>query len=506
MSYTALHHGFEAQVEQRPDAIAITCGSSRMTYRELNEKANQLAFRLRSAGVKPDTVVGIMLERSLDMMVAVFGVLKSGGAYLPLSPQHPDSRVRYMLENSQARLLLTARRYADKLSYPSIMVDDPEVYRGDVHNPEHVNAPGDLVYVIYTSGSTGRPKGVMIEHHSLVNRILWMQKAYPIGQGDVLLQKTPFTFDVSVWELLWWSVAGASVHLLPPAMEKFPQAILEAVETNKVTMLHFVPSMLGAFLNYVDGAQEQYRLRSLTHVFASGEALLGGQVELFYRVLSEPWQPQLTNLYGPTEATIDVSYYDCSPVSPVSGIVPIGQAIDGIELMIIGDNGTGLAQGEIGELYIAGAGVARGYANQPELTEERFIPHPDQPGVRMYKTGDLASWGVSGNLDYHGRTDHQVKIRGLRIELGEVEAGILSYSGVEQCAVAVTEESEALVKLVAYIVVREGFDLRQLRSHCKGILPDYMLPGSYVVLPQLPVTENGKIDRKSLSVGQTVNG
>jgi D-alanine--poly(phosphoribitol) ligase subunit 1 len=287
-------------------------------------------------------------------------------------------------------------------------------------------------------------------------------------------------------------------------MEKFPQAILEAVETNHVTVLHFVPSMLSAFLKYVESSNEPNRLQSLKRVFASGEALLGRHVELFYRVLRENNGPFLTNLYGPTEATIDVSYYDCLPTVSISDTIPIGKAIDGTELIIIGDNGLCHRKGEIGELYIAGAGVARGYINNVKLTEERFISHPDHPEVRMYRTGDLVSWVDDENLEYHGRTDHQVKIRGLRIELGEVEACILSYDAVDQCAVVVSEESEALVKLVAYIVIREGFDMQQLRKHCKRILTDYMLPGSYVILPQLPLTENGKVDRKSLSVAKSV--
>ncbi|MBW7477878.1 amino acid adenylation domain-containing protein, partial [Paenibacillus oenotherae] len=287
----------------------------------------------------------------------------------------------------------------------------------------------NLAYIIYTSGSTGLPKGVMVEHRSLMNRLYWMQKQYPLTGDDVILQKTPYTFDVSVWELLWWMLSGASLCLLGPGGEKDPQQIRDAIVRYRVTTMHFVPSMLTAFLHACPSG-----LSSLKQVFASGEALVIKQVNEFKELLYKPYNTRLANLYGPTEATIDVSYFDCDQAAK-PGIIPIGKPIDNTQLYVLDGRQEVQPIGVPGELYIGGAGLARGYVNRAELTEEKFIANPYRPGERMYRTGDLARWQPDGTVEYLGRIDHQVKIRGYRIELGEIEAQLLKVEGVKEAAV-----------------------------------------------------------------------
>ncbi|GGA37451.1 hypothetical protein GCM10007416_07950 [Kroppenstedtia guangzhouensis] len=496
-----MHLSFEARAEKNPDAVAVVFQRESLTYRELNEKSNQLARRLREHGVGPETVVGLMLERSLEMIIGIFGILKAGGAYLPLSPAHPPQRLKYILEDSGTELVLTQShlylRFQETLQKEMWALDDPQLYKGPAGNLSCLNQPSDLVYVIYTSGSTGKPKGVMIEHRALVNRMEWMQKAYPIGPEDTILQKTPYTFDVSVWEMFWWSMVGAKVCMLAPGMEKFPQAIIEATETHQVTVMHFVPSMMNVFLNYLEGADEMHRMASLRRVFVSGEALMSRHVEKFNHLLYSVNGTYLTNLYGPTEATIDVSAFDCPTAEVPEGNVPIGRAIRNIDLFVIDEDGRRLPEGQVGELCITGIGLARGYVNNPSLTAERFVEV--EPGIRMYKTGDLALVRPDGNIEYHGRIDHQVKIRGIRIELGEIESCAMACKGVDQCAVIVREKSDTVVKLVAFYEASEDFELKRLKGHLRSHLPDYMVPGTYVRMDALPLTDNGKVDRKALS-------
>lgn len=489
---------FEEQVAVAPDAIAAIYKDQTITYQELNRKANQLARRIRAHGIGPDHIVAIMLERSLEMIIGIFAIIKAGGAYLPITPSNPEKRIRYMLEDSGCRLMLTKREVMHSYDIPTIFLEDENLYKGDSDNLSCTNGPTDLAYVIYTSGSTGRPKGVMIEHHSLVNRLHWMQQAYPLDTNDVILQKTPFGFDVSVWEMFWWSIVGAKVCFLLPNFERFPQAIVETALKNKITVMHFVPSMMNAFLNYLQdaGEEEIRRLRCLKQVFVSGEALTPNHVKKFNQVLHETNGTKLTNLYGPTEATIDVTYYDC-PMNEEVKRVPIGKPIHNTSMYIIQEDQLQLS-GELGELCIGGVGLARGYLNNPALTAEKFVENPFILGEKMYKTGDLARFLPDGNIEYLGRLDHQVKIRGLRIELGEIEATITDFEPIDQCVVAVNEQSETIVHLVAYVVSKKEFSVSDLKRFVKERLPEYMVPSIYMTLESLPLTSNGKIDRKSL--------
>ena len=376
-------------------------------------------------------------------------------------------------------------------------LNNEALYTGADHNLEMMNYPADLAYIIYTSGSTGKPKGVMIEHYSLVNRLNWMQRFYPIGIKDVILQKTPYTFDVSVWELFWWSITGAKVCFLKPDGEKEPEVIVAAIEKNQVTTMHFVPSMLTTFLGYIEHGVNPARLKSLKQVFASGEALNSQQVLKFNQLLYTTNGTKLHNLYGPTEATVDVSYFDCSTGAELSTI-PIGKPIDNIQMYILNAGNQLQPIGVPGELHIAGDGLARGYLKQPELTAAKFVPNPFRPGKRMYKTGDLARWMVDGNIEYLGRIDNQVKVRGFRIELGEIESELLTHPEVKETVVVAREERDGNKYLCAYLVLEKDLPVMEFREHLSRNLPEYMIPSYFIRLEKIPLTQSGKVDRKAL--------
>ncbi|MFD2673094.1 amino acid adenylation domain-containing protein, partial [Marinicrinis sediminis] len=498
-----LHERFEEQVARHPHRQAISFGHESLTYAELNARSNRLARYLQQHGVEPDSRVAILSPRKLDMMIGIFAVLKAGGAYVPISPDFPEDRIAYMLEDSGASLVLRGCQtdipsQIDASERMIIDLDDDAPWRElDESNLSRSTAPDKLAYMIYTSGSTGKPKGTMIEHRAVINRLHWMQKRYPLGEADTILQKTPYTFDVSVWELFWWSLEGAGLHLLEPGGEKDPSAIIQAIEQASITVMHFVPSMLQLFLDYVKAHPDQAeRLRTLKHVFASGEALTIPQVEDFYALLGASGA-KLINLYGPTEATIDVSYYDCQPAE-VRRSIPIGKPIDNIRLYIVNEQHQLQPIGVAGELCISGVGLARGYLNREELTKEKFVDNPFEPGERMYKTGDLARWQADGTIEYLGRTDFQVKIRGYRIELGEIEHELLQHEAVSETVVTAVEDATGSKALCAYVVSSREVTAGELKEHLLQELPDYMVPAYFVRLERMPLTANGKADRKAL--------
>jgi D-alanine--poly(phosphoribitol) ligase subunit 1 len=495
----------EAQVQKCPLRTAVICeydhnfaGLPSLTYGQLNEKANQLAHLLRIRGAKPDQVIGIMAERSFAMMIGLLGILKSGAAYLPISPDNPAERIEYLLKNGGVQFLLVHGKTEDKIKFwgETINLDNLRIYQGPTGNPAPVNEPHDLAYVIYTSGSTGKPKGVMIEHRSVVNRLNWMQNAYPIGERDVILQKTPFFFDVSVWELFWWAFYGAKLCFLVPGGEALPLLIVETVRQHHVTVMHFVPSMLNVFLEYLDGNDARIsQMASVRQVFVSGEALSPSHVRKFNRVLGQKTGARLTNLYGPTEATVDVSYFDC-PTEKDFDIVPIGRPIDNTRFYVI-KNDKPVALGETGELCIGGVGLARGYLNNADLTREKFVDSAFA-GEKIYRTGDNARWRTDGNVEYLGREDGQVKIRGLRIELGEIENTIRAFPRVSDCVAIMKQFSENIVLIVAHVVGREGLDLRELETYLKRQLPGYMVPNRFERIDKIPLSPSGKADRRAL--------
>ncbi len=489
---------FEENAALIPENVAVIYNNKCWTYAQLNERSNQLAHYLRSLGVGNDTIVGIMVQRSFEMMVGIYAILKAGGAYLPIDPGYPQARINYMINDSGIEYILIDRNTAVSADIKDkILYLDDDYSKESKSNPVNITKPNSLAYVIYTSGSTGNPKGAMIEHTSLMNRLIWMQKNTPINQGDVVLQKTTFSFDVSVWEILWWGMQRAVVCLLENQGEKNPQSIVEAIYNNKVTTLHFVPSMFNAFLSYLDTCSEVHKLNSLKYIITSGEALTLDMVNRFNYIFRNNTGVRLVNLYGPTEATIDVSYFNCPRATTGIQSIPIGKPIDNIRLYITNKDGVLQPMGVPGELCIGGTGLARGYLNKEQLTKEKFVFNPFLGGERLYKTGDLAKWNEDGNIEYLGRIDNQVKIRGFRIELGEIESELRKIDGITD-AVVIDVDDETGKSLCAYIITHKELSANNLRIALGNVLPDYMVPSYYVTIEKIPLTANGKLDRKAL--------
>ncbi|HLP46163.1 MAG TPA: amino acid adenylation domain-containing protein, partial [Candidatus Kapabacteria bacterium] len=473
-----------------------------LTYRQLNEQSDQLAGLLIEKGVVPDSIVGIMTERSIEMITGIFGILKSGGAYLPIDPKYPDERINYILADSKTKLLVTINGQKDEKvknweGEKVQFISHHSNYLFSHHSLHDIQCiqHSKLAYVIYTSGTTGKPKGSLIEHHSLVNRLNWMQKAYLLDAQDTILQKTSFTFDVSVWEIFWWSMVGARLCQLSSDGEKDPGLIAQAIEKNHITTMHFVPSMLSVFLDYLKEGSQAKKLSTLKRVIASGEALLPAHVERFKKLLTKENDVVLANLYGPTEATIDVSYFNCLQKYERE-VIPIGKPIDNINLYILDKNFHHQPVGVIGELYIFGAGLARGYLNNPELTSIKFLSVPSV--AKIYKTGDLARWLPDGNIEFLGRIDQQIKIRGFRIELGEIENLLIKHNQVKDATVVIKVDETGDKNLAAYFVSDIELPDTELREYLRKNLPDYMIPGYFVQLEKIPLSPNGKIDRKTL--------
>jgi len=487
-----VHEQFAARAAATPAATALVCGQVRMTYAALDAASNRLARRLVAAGVRPDQLVGICAERSVAMVVGLLGILKAGAAYVPLDPDYPDERLAYMVADAGMASILAQPGQQQRLGRTAAQVL-PLDLEADAAWPAQALAavvhPQQLAYTIYTSGSTGQPKGAGVSHAGLANRLQWMQQAYGLDAGDRVLQKTPFGFDVSVWEFFWPLTVGATLVMAGPGDHKDPALLSDLVQRHGITTMHFVPSMLQAFVEH--GALP--RCTSLRRVLASGEAL---PASLAMRFMGQSGA-DLHNLYGPTEASIDVTAWTCSHADAVS--VPIGRPIANTQMYVLDAGLNPVPAGVAGELYIGGVQLARGYHGRAGLTAERFLPDPfGLAGGRLYRTGDVARWRADGALEYLGRTDHQVKIRGVRIELGEVEAGLCAHPSVAE-AVAVAREGKAGEKrLVAYVVARSAVAADALRQHLRQALPEAMVPSAIVLLAAMPLNANGKLDRKSL--------
>jgi amino acid adenylation domain-containing protein len=508
-----LHQLVEDQVRRTPDAPAVGSCGQWLSYSELDQRANQVAHALRAVGIGPEARVGVCLERSTEMVIALLGVLKSGGAYVPLDPLLPPERLASMARDAGISALVAVQHAGVALTdgrgipVPRLDVDSPWVCSAPEAKPEERAFPDGLAYVIFTSGSTGTPKGAMNTHRSIRNRLLWMQSAYELGSADAVVQKTPFSFDVSVWEFFWPLMTGARLVIAKPDGHKDPMYLTDLFRENCITTCHFVPSMLLPFLDEPGSS----RLPSLRRVICSGEALPVEITERFFDRL--PWV-DLQNLYGPTEAAVDVTHWTCRPGGTRQS-VPIGRPIANTQIYILDGRLMPVPIGVLGELYIGGIGVGRGYVGRPDLTAERFLPDPysASPGARLYRTGDLARFAPDGSIEFLGRSDYQVKIRGFRVELGEIAIRLREHPRVRDCVVTARPAARRAVgaadafshDLVAYVVRAASNETQghletatRFRQFLRERLPDYMIPTHFVFLQVLPLNSNGKVDHAAL--------
>ncbi|AIU82000.1 non-ribosomal peptide synthetase [Bacillus velezensis] len=492
-----LHGLFTRRAALSPHRPALRFPGGMLTYAELDQYTDRLAVWLRQKGVRKESMVGVLAERSPEMVVSVLAVLKAGGAYVPLDPDYPEDRLRYMLEDCGACLLLaqpglSVSGFSGETLEVSLSALTGETETGAVSEEADADS---LAYIIYTSGSTGTPKGVAVEHRQAAAFLSGMQGQFPLTEEDIIVMKSSFSFDASIWQLFWWTMSGASVYLLPAGWEKDPVRMIEVFSSEKVTTAHFIPAMVNSFLDALETEPEETRTRlgrTLTRVFAGGEALSPLTAARFADLLPET---VLIHGYGPTEATVDAAFYVCDRKRDSGRTrLPIGKPVPGARLYVLDSGGTIQPAGVAGELYIAGTGVARGYLNRPELTEERFLDDPFYPGERMYQTGDIARWTEDGLVEWLGRSDGQVKVRGYRIEPGEIEAAIRRIDGIREAAVtARTEHGETA--LYAYIEGRESDDVR---AELAARLPAYMMPAQFIEMSEWPVTPSGKLDRRAL--------
>ena len=493
-----LHQIFEDQVKQTPEATAVTFEGRTLSYTDLNRRANQLAHRLIRLGVGPEALVAICMERSLELPIALLAVLKAGGAYLPLDPAYPRERLAYILEETRAPVILTQGLVAENLSFEGVQVinldsDAGELATENTENPRGEVTEENLCYVIYTSGSTGQPKGAMLHHRGVRNRLLWGITDYKLGSGDVVLHKTPLTFDVSVWELFAPLLSGARLLIAKPGGHQDTAYQLDLMAREKVTHVDYVPTMLEVLLES-EGLDQCDNLKIVT---AAGEALTRELRDRFYSQTNA----KLYNLYGPTEASLAVTYWVCEPDGQ-ERVIPIGRPMSNARIYILDKHLEPVPIGVAGELHIGGKAPGRGYLKRPDLTADKFIPDAfsEKGGERLYKTGDLARYRSDGAIEFLGRLDHQVKIRGMRMELGEVEAALCQHPDVREAVILAQEITAGNKSLVAYVVSKQeplpAGD--ELRNYLRERLPEYMVPAAFVILTELPLLSNGKLNRKAL--------
>jgi amino acid adenylation domain-containing protein len=494
------HELFERQVERTPDAVAVVFEGQQLTYRELNQRANQVAHFLRKRGVGPESLVGVSLKRSLELVVALLGVWKAGGAYIPLDPTYPSERLAFMVSDAKVQTLLTdsgSRALFPDADDKAVCLDSEwSIFAGEPVDDPHAGAqPSNLAYVMYTSGSTGQPKGAMILHTGLVNYLWWAIKTYAVEAGGSVPVHSSISFDLTVTSLYPALLAGSQVELLPEDVGA--QNLLTALRRQGTrSLVKITPA-------HLDLLSQQFRPNEVARVTKTfvigGENLLAERVQLWRDYAPDT---RLINEYGPTETVVGCCVYEVQPGDPDSGSIPIGRPIANTQLYILDPEMQPVPIGAMGELYIGGAGVARGYLNRPELTQERFLVDrfSKQEGARLYKTGDLARYRADKTLEYLGRVDNQVKVRGYRIELGEIEATLAAHPAIQSCAVLAREDSSENKQLVGYVVLRQGAaqGVEDMLDFLKQRLPEYMVPAQFVTLESFPLTQNGKVDRKAL--------
>jgi amino acid adenylation domain-containing protein len=493
-----LHELFEQQAERTPQAVAVIFQDQQVSYAELNQRANQLAHYLQSKAVGPEVRVGVCVERGIEMIIAVLGVFKAGGAYVPLDAAYPEQRLSYMTEDAGLKVVVTQQSLGDRLAGFDREVVYVDSYREQIATQPRQDVQsgvgaGNLAYVIYTSGSTGHPKGVMVAHQAIVNTMLWRLTTFSLSPADCILQNIPLSFDPSIWQIFGALLSGARLELTRPGGHQDIGHLLKLMIDRRVSIADFPPSILGILLD----EQHLSDCTALRCLFSGGEALT---VDLQDRLMAR-LPVRLFNQYGPTESAIDTTFWPCEPEAG-RRVVPIGRPIANMRVYLLDQHLQPVAVAMPGELYIGGIGLARGYLNSHGLTAERFIPDPfgDGPGTRLYRTGDLARHLPNGSIEFLGRVDHQVKIHGLRIELGEVEAALVQCPAVKAGVVTVTADPHGDTRLVAYIVsdAHAELTINELHSFLRHKIPSYMVPASFVMLDVLPLLPNGKVDRHAL--------
>lgn len=501
-----LHEKFEKQVLLTPNSTALLWNDKEISYLELNKEANRLSHLLIHKGVKPGNVVAFSLERCPEIIISILAIHKAGACYLPFDTKAPVDRLNSIIEDSKPKLVITKLDSDGQLTQvklEKIYVDDilSQPLNNKIENPNVEISSKELAYILYTSGSTGKPKGVMIKHHSVMNKIGWMQFKYNTLESDTLVLKTPVTFDVSVWELFWWFFNGAKLLLLPPGGEKEPETIIAEVEEKKASVIIFVPTMFTSFTAYLEAMEQSHKLSSLKLIIQIGEALSPQLVRDFNKLRTEDFNPLMINTYGPTEATVAVSYYDCPEHGEIDKIY-IGKPIFNTQLYVVNKLNQIQPIGVPGELVITGKNLSPGYLNRPELNSDRFTDIIDINSInqRAYKTGDLSFLEKNGELDFMGRIDNQIKLRGYRIELGEIESKILEFTDISNCAVLVHDSDGPNPQLIGYLSAgnKNTTLITELKKFLLDKLPDYMIPAHFLILPEMPLTSSGKINRKVL--------
>ncbi|MEH1968892.1 non-ribosomal peptide synthetase [Nostoc sp.] len=501
---TPLHQLFEQQVELTPDSLALISESEKVTYRQLNQKVNQLAHYLQKQGVTKETLVALCLERTVDMVVGILAILKAGGAYIPLDPSYPVERLNFMLSDSQASVLISHQEILEKLSLFSAKTVCLDIHKDQIaqESPENlinISKADNLAYIIYTSGSTGTPKGVLGTHRGTVNGLHWLWKTYPFTLGEVCCQKTAISFVDSVWEIFAPLLKGIPTLIISNATILDPQLFIEALAHYKVTRIILVPSLLRLLLdNY---SHLTNKLSQVKLWITSGEALSVKLAKNFRELV--PFA-KLINLYGSSEVSANATYYDTSLLSDQANSVPIGRPIDNTQVYVLNHDLQPIPIGVIGELYIGGDGLARGYLHRLELSQERFIDNPFVTQTKLYKTGDLGRYLNDSNIEYLGRYDEQVKIRGFRVELGEIATAITQHPDVQESVVITGNDTQQNQSLIAYVITDKHDIATQILPYLQQKLPNYMLPSAFVVLDALPLTPNGKVDKRSLRTDEVI--
>jgi amino acid adenylation domain-containing protein len=500
-----VHRLFEAQAARTPHKVAVGLGSERLTYRELDERANQLAHFLRRAGVKPDVLVGICVDRTADLVVGLLGILKAGGTYVPIDPQYPPERRAFMLQDSSSPIVVSERALAGGLDVPTTRIvlldgDADAIAREPRTNPGVAVGPDHLAYVIYTSGSTGTPKGTLITHRNVVRLFTATQPWFGFDEHDVWTLFHSCAFDFSVWELWGALFHGGRLVVVPFALSRTPEAFYRMLCDEGVTVLNQTPSAFRQLIRAEEAAGVRGDLK-LRYVIFGGEALDLPSLQPWFERHGDA-RPQLVNMYGITETTVHVTYRPVGAADLAAGSV-IGVPIPDLTIHLLDEKRRPVPAGTAGEIFVGGEGVARGYLNRPELTAQRFIPDPfsTRAGARLYRSGDQARYLLNGDLEYLGRIDQQVKIRGFRIELGEIAAVLNLHPGVRESVVIAGEAAAGEKTLLAYLVKRgEEVDVAALRQLLRSRLPEYMVPSAFTFLERLPLTVNGKLDVKALPV------